>query len=411
MAEVFEGSVSVTTNPASGANETTVFLDGTNGNAVLGNGGADGDVTLQDKVGNARITMSASQNAIKVYNSAGELLSSLGSNGNLTLGGQGSDGDITIKDNANQTRITLNGDTHQLRFTSADGNEVVSLGKYGNLTLGGTGMDGDLIMRDSSNQERINLDADNQRLRIYDADGNRVVIMGPNGNLTLGGAGGHDGDLALLDGAGQNRINLDAQNHRILLRDDTGHEFGRLGDFGNLKLGSGGHDGDILLYPSSAANMNETADATIHLDANAGDITLRNADCAEEFQIAEDVVADPGTVMALSDDGNLKPTTTAYQQSVVGVISGAGDYKPGIVLDKQPGVACRQPIALMGKTFVKVTDEGGPIRVGDMLTSSSTPGTAMRAGKDARAFGSVIGKAFAAHTEGTDLIPMIIVLQ
>ena len=33
--------------------------------------------------------------------------------------------------------------------------------------------------------------------------------------------------------------------------------------------------------------------------ANAGDITLRNADCAEEFELMPQVVAEPGTVMAL----------------------------------------------------------------------------------------------------------------
>lgn len=408
MAEVFEGSVSITTN---GTSDTTISLDAQNGNGVFGGSGASGDITLQDATGNVRITLSASQNTIKVFNSVGEELVSLGSNGNIVLGGQGSDGDITIKDNSDQTRISLSGDTHQLRMNSAEGNQVVNLGPNGNLTLGGNGMDGDLGMRDSSNRQRINLDADNQRLRFFDANGNQVVIIGPHGNLTLGGAGGSDGDLALLDGAGVNRINFDAQNHRMIMRDASGHEFGRLGDFGNLKLGSGGHDGDILLYPSSAADMSRNQDATIHLDANAGDITLRNADCAEEFQIAEDVVADPGTVMALSADGSLRPTSSAFDKTVVGVISGAGNYKPGIVLDKQPGQESRQPIALMGKAFVRVCDEGGPIEAGDLLTSSSIEGTAMRAPSDMRAFGSVIGKAFAAHNKGEGMIPMVIVLQ
>jgi len=408
MAEIFEGSVSITTN---GTSDTTITLDAQNGNAVIGSSGTNGDISLQDTAGNVRITLSAGQNTIKIMNSAGEELVSLGSNGNLVLGGQGSDGDITLKDNADNTRISMSGDSHEMRMYSLEGNRVVRLGSNGNLTLGGTGMDGDLGVRDSSNRERINLDGDNQRLRIYDADGNQVVILGPNGNMTLGGAGGHDGDLSLRDGAGVNRINFDAQNHRMILRDDTGHEFGRLGDFGNLKLGSGGHDGDILLYPSSAADMSRNEDATIHLDANAGDITLRNADCAEEFQIAEDVTATPGTVMSLRPDGKLWPTCKALDKSVVGVISGAGDYKPGIVLDRQPEQDSRQPIAMMGKTFVRVCEEGGPIEVGDLLTTSSVEGTAMRAPDGLQAFGSVIGKAFAAHHHGEGMIPMIIVLQ
>jgi hypothetical protein len=408
MAEIFEGSVSITTN---GTSDEIILLDAQNGNAVIGSSGKNGNINLQDASGNVRITLSASQNTIKISNSAGEELASLGSNGNLVLGGQGSDGDITLKDNADRTRLSMSGDSHEMRMYSAEGNRVIQLGSNGNLTLGGIGMDGDLGLRDSSNRERINLDGDNQRLRIRDADGNQVVVLGPNGNLTLGGAGGHDGDLALLDGAGVNRINFDAQNHRMILRDDTGHEFGRLGDYGNLKLGSGGHDGDILLYPSSAADMSRNEDATIHLDANAGDITLRNADCAEEFQIAEEVSATPGTVMSLGPDGQLRPSGKALDKTVVGVISGAGGYKPGIVLDRQPDQESRQPIALMGKTFVQVCDEGGPIEMGDLLTTSSVAGTAMRAPDGMQAFGSVIGKAFDAHQQGNGMIPMIIVLQ
>ncbi|WP_446342547.1 hypothetical protein [Coleofasciculus sp. F4-SAH-05] len=36
-------------------------------------------------------------------------------------------------------------------------------------------------------------------------------------------------------------------------------------------------------------------------DANAGEITFSNADCAEEFTIAEAIDAIPGSVMVLRD--------------------------------------------------------------------------------------------------------------
>jgi len=149
----------------------------------------------------------------------------------------------------------------------------------------------------------------------------------------------------------------------------------------------------------------------IHLDGQAGDITLRNADCAEEFELMPQVVAEPGTVMALGEDGKLRPSCRDHETGVVGVVSGAGAYQPGIVLDKQPGGGHRRPIALVGKAYVKVTDEAGPIRIGDLLTTSSTEGHAMRATDPMRGFGAVIGQAIAAHASGRGLIPMVIALQ
>ena len=277
---------------------------------------------------------------------------------------------------------------------------------------GGIRRNGTVNVLDVTGALRIELNASNNRIRCLARNGEVLAEVGPSGNITLGGGGGHDGDLILRDAKGTARIHLDAGNHRMILRDESGHEFGRLGDFGNLKLGSGGHDGDILLYPSKAANMSRNEDATIHLDPNAGDITLRNADCAEEFRIAPDADATPGTVMTLADDGSLRPTGSSHDRCVVGVVSGAGDYKPGIVLDRQPGASDRSPIALVGKTFVRVCDEAGRIQVGDLLTSSSRTGVAMRASDPVRAFGAIIGKAIAPHSDSNEgLIPMLIALQ
>ena len=66
-----------------------------------------------------------------------------------------------------------------------------------------------------------------------------------------------------------------------------------------------------------------------------GDIRLTNADCAEDFDVSGAVKVEPGTVMVLGNEGALFESQQAYDKRVAGVISGAGDYKPGIVLDKQ----------------------------------------------------------------------------
>ncbi len=145
-----------------------------------------------------------------------------------------------------------------------------------------------------------------------------------------------------------------------------------------------------------------------------GDIILRNADCAEDFDLVAAVVAEPGTVMTINDDGGLRPSAVAYDRRVAGVVSGAGDYRPALRLDSRLGIdgqGLRAPIALVGKAFCKVDAGPMPIAVGDLLTSSATPGHAMCASDPARAFGAVIGKALQPLAAGTGLIPILIALQ
>ena len=78
--------------------------------------------------------------------------------------------------------------------------------------------------------------------------------------------------------------------------------------------------------------------------------------------------------------------------------------RPGIVMDrarKETGdwsvhaEESRVPVALVGKVYCKVDASYGPIRVGDLLTTSPTPGHAMTVGDQSMAFGAVIGKALA----------------
>lgn len=142
-----------------------------------------------------------------------------------------------------------------------------------------------------------------------------------------------------------------------------------------------------------------------------GDIRLTNADCAEEFDLADGDVSDPGTVMVLTDDGSLRQSDRPHDKRVAGVISGAGEYRPGLVLDKRQTTRARRPVALLGKVYCKVDARYAPVEVGDLLTTSATPGHAMKAGDPALAFGTVIGKALRPLKSGQALIPILIALQ
>jgi hypothetical protein len=142
-----------------------------------------------------------------------------------------------------------------------------------------------------------------------------------------------------------------------------------------------------------------------------GDIRLTNADCAEEFDIGGPSLSEPGTVMVLDDAGAVCPGRTAYDKRVAGVVSGAGTYRPAIVLDRREDAGRRQPIAMLGKVYCMVDAEYAPIAVGDLLTTSPTAGHAMKATDPAQAFGAVLGKALGPIPAGRGLIPILVALQ
>lgn len=149
----------------------------------------------------------------------------------------------------------------------------------------------------------------------------------------------------------------------------------------------------------------------IEVTGKGSDIRLTNADCAEDFDVCGAIKVEPGTVMVLGDEGTLFESQQAYDKRVAGVVSGAGDYKPAIVLDGGKSSGNRQPIALMGKVFCKVDAQFGTIQVGDLLTTSPTAGHAMVASEPVRAFGTIIGKALRPLVSGTGLIPILVALQ
>ena len=115
--------------------------------------------------------------------------------------------------------------------------------------------------------------------------------------------------------------------------------------------------------------------------------------------------------MVIREDGSLEPSRHAYDKKVAGVVSGAGEFRHGIVMHKRKSGSKRLPIALVGKVYCKADAQYSSIEVGDLLTTSTTLGHAMKAREPLKAFGSVIGKALQPLREGRGLIPMLIALQ
>ncbi|MFE9390468.1 hypothetical protein [Streptomyces sp. NPDC006784] len=142
-----------------------------------------------------------------------------------------------------------------------------------------------------------------------------------------------------------------------------------------------------------------------------GDLILTGGDVAEQFDVATspeivDEVA-PGTVVVLDEVGSLAPSMREYDTCVAGVVSGAGDRVPALVLDRHGAAregARRREVAVVGKVWCRSEAVGRPIRVGDLLTTSSTPGHAMAAVDREAAFGAVLGKALTPLDSGTGLV-------
>jgi hypothetical protein len=117
---------------------------------------------------------------------------------------------------------------------------------------------------------------------------------------------------------------------------------------------------------------------------------------------------EPGDVLVIGEDGRLARSTQPYQENIAGVHA----TKPGLLGGAHDGadLTGKRPLAVVGVAPVKVTSENGSIKPGDKLTSSSTPGHAMKAGKHAE-IGTVIGKALGAHQGDRGVIDMLVILQ
>lgn len=121
----------------------------------------------------------------------------------------------------------------------------------------------------------------------------------------------------------------------------------------------------------------------------------------------------PGMLVSISDHSNdMEITASAYDKKVVGVISGANGIETGLMMGQKGSIADGDtPIALVGRTYVYVTTENGPIEKGDFLTSSSKKGYAMKVKKHKKARGAIIGKALTSLESGEGFVLVLVNLQ
>lgn len=141
------------------------------------------------------------------------------------------------------------------------------------------------------------------------------------------------------------------------------------------------------------------------------------SDVAEPYEIAAagDLCPQPGMVVSIDSDhiGQMKVTSSAYDRTVAGIVSGANGIAPGITLRQKGTVADgTHPVASIGRVWCLVdADANGPIATGDMLTTSGTPGHAMKVSDFDQANGAVIGKAMSPLASGRGLVLVLVSLK
>ncbi|MDP9210196.1 MAG: hypothetical protein M3O65_17235 [Actinomycetota bacterium] len=385
MAEQFTGRVQVQTEDDG---LPTIVLNGNSAQVLVGGNDQVGVITIQDETGTDRVRVRPQR--ITVLDAAGEVVIELdASSGELQIGASGTRGQITVHDGQGVQTILIGGgdatvelgtagQDGDLYVKSGEGAETIHLGgDNATVELGASGQDGSLHIRNDQGQETISLD-------------------GQNANLRMGGEGA-DGDVFLFSDAGDRTDTTTATIHAE-------------GEHANLYMGGQGTDGDIWLFAEDGDRA-DTSTASIHLSGSSGDIILQNADVAEDFDVRDPEAIEPGTVVVIGDDSKLRASTQSYDRRVAGVVTGTGSPRPGIVLGRQASSRSRLPVALVGRVHCLVDATSAPILIGDMLTTSPTPGHAMKADDPTRAHGAVIGKALQCQPEGTGTIPILVALQ
>ncbi len=264
------------------------------------------------------------------------------------------------------------------------------------------------------------------------AEGESSVAAGGENNKALGKwatvSGGKDniasGEGSIVPGGEGNQANGDysfASGHNMRLSDKAKHTFlwGVSSapitpiDTSDAFIIYSGSVGINVFDPSATldvggnikANLKDIAGTTPLLGDSYGEIGY---DIAELFEASEEVEAGDVLVLDNKEKGlRLRKSLTPYEKGVVGIVSAA----PAILFEgselqiaPQPGSFIKgkkPPVALNGRVICKVTNENGPIELGDLLTTSSTPGHAMKATDREKSFGTIVGKALESFEGGS----------
>ncbi len=142
-------------------------------------------------------------------------------------------------------------------------------------------------------------------------------------------------------------------------------------------------------------------------------LTIRGGcDIAEPFKMS-DAEIPKGAVVVIDEKnpGHLRMSDQAYDRRVAGIISGANGVNTGVTLTQEGVFENGQNVALSGRVYVQADTANGPIVPGDLLTTSETPGHAMKVTDHAKSQGAILGKAMTPLKDGKGMVLVLVTLQ
>ncbi|MFU8844741.1 MAG: hypothetical protein ACNA7V_13140, partial [Bacteroidales bacterium] len=330
-------------------------------------------------------------------------------------------GAVNIYNGANTAAISLQG----------EGSSYLTGGYFG---IGTTSPGTNLVVKSSGYTHGMYVySADDQlifRIRENSDESGSVYLYDGNGVNTLGLSG--NGNSFIKSGSfGIGTNNPAASLHvtdRIRIGEDPSyplvygeliHTGGGTGFKINANAGGGGWgdlyfqtNGDTKMFIESAGNVGiGTTTPTSRLDVR-GNITVRNQttgdivvelgtglDFAEGFNVTDRSDIAPGTVLCIDEKnpGYLKISSENYDSKVAGIVAGANNLGSGISL----GTGTHDfNVALAGRVYCNVDATNESIEVGDLLTTSSNPGYAMKVTDREKARDAILGKAMEGLKKG-----------
>ena len=202
---------------------------------------------------------------------------------------------------------------------------------------------------------------------------------------------------------------------------NDGVEWGT-GSLPGINFGAGpfvcGYEGGALgaLSPNTIClSWDYNGNVWVSNNCSVATLTIRGgADLAEPFQMSTaKSEMQPGSVVVIDEEhpGQLKLSDQPYDTRVAGVISGANGIHPGIQMHQQGLIDGGKNVALTGRVYVRADASYGVIRPGDFLTTSATPGCAMKVTDHSRAEGAILGKAMTGLSHGTGTVLVLVTLQ
>lgn len=225
------------------------------------------------------------------------------------------------------------------------------------------------------------------------------------------------GELRQYNDAGVETIRLDAQSNG----DGSYFAMANSDGFKNIRFlseESGSSAGALYMY-DDFGNKSIELDADVNGDGRVitDELEIKGgSDFAENFDIIYDDNLVPKAGMLVSIDphssGKLHVTKESHDKKLAGIISGANGIEPGLFMSQEGSIADGAfPIALTGRVYVYANAENGAINPGDLLTSSSTPGFAMKVNDHRQAQGAIIGKAMTSLNSTDGFVLVLVNLQ